>query len=298
MKSIKTISVNSAFVDQDGNTEHDFLSSLNQFDAKGNVVEEVSYSEANVIESKSSFIYDNEGHLLEETTWLDEEEISDKKKYTYNEEGKIRWIEIEYSDGSKSTHSIEYSDKLIKLTITDENGEFDGSETRKFDENGNIIELTKIDSDGETEQKFISEYDEKQNLISNIEFDRDGDIRVKRHYEYDEKNRRIIDTGYNLSDEINYTRTYTYNDADQLVEETVNDYTIIYEYDDKGKDTRQITYNNKEIESIKLFRYTEDGLLDEEISVHADEKYTLVPQLLHEEDANYLSKKYTYEFYE
>ena len=298
MKTIKGIRVNSAFVNQDGDTEHDFLSLLTQFDDKGNVVEEISYSEADVIESKSSFIYDHDGHLLEETTWLDEEEISDKKKYTYNEEGKIRWIEIEYSDGSQSKHAIEYSDKLIKLTITDENGQFDGSEIRKFNENGQIIELTRIDSDGQTEQRFISEYDEKQNLISNIEFDRDGDIRVKRRYEYDEKNRRITDTGYNLSDEINYSKTYTYNDADQLEQETVDDYTIIYEYDEKGKDTRQITYKNEEIESIKLFRYTDDGLLDEEISVHAGEEYTLVPQLLHEEDANYLSKKYIYEFYE
>ena len=108
-------------------------------DAKGNVMEELNWSDPDTLESKSSFIYDAEGHLLEETTFLNEEDISDKKKYKHDKDGKIAEVDIEYGDGSVSTQVFEYKGNHNLLTTTDENGEFEGSEERIFDEKGKPV---------------------------------------------------------------------------------------------------------------------------------------------------------------
>ena len=163
---------------------------------------------------------------------------------------------------------------------------------------GNLSEFIRTDAEHETEQRLIYQYDENQNLTASVEYDRDGDIRIKRIYEYDEENRRISDSGYNLAGEVIYAKTYIFNNEGKLVEETVDEYTIVYEYDDNGRDSRHLTYKDDELESIKIFRYNEDGLLTEEISVQSGERYTIVPHLLSEENTNFLSKKYIYEFYE
>lgn len=297
MKSIKSITINNAFVNQDGETEYEFLSSLTRMDQNGKVLEEINWSDQDTLESKSSFVYDDEGHLLEEAAFLNEEDVSDQKKYIYDSDGRISRIEVQYGDGSLSKQVFEYKGGKTLMTITDENGEFEGSEERIFNENGNIVEYTRKGPENETESQYLYQYDENQNLTASVELDRDGDIRVKRIYEYDEKNRRISDTGYNLAGEVIYSRTYLYNDADQIEEETVDEYTIVFEYDDSGRDSRHLTYKNDDLESIKLFRYNEDGLLAEEISVQSGERYTIVPHLLSEENTNFLSRKYSYEFY-
>jgi len=301
MLKIKEVIGLTALVSGDQVREDEYQSNLTRYDKNEKVIEYIDFTSDGEIENKTTFLYDEKGNLLEETHFVDEEEVSEVMICKRNEDGKIVSMEINYADGSKTIKQYERIDNTETIIVTDEDGEFDGKETRVFDANNHLLEYTRVDYNNKVEQRFVYEYDSNGLVLSIQEYASGNQLFSTTKSNYDEKGNPIKVVVFAPSGKVIKKVESQFNEQGDPVSEKYNDkYVVNTEYDEKGNDTKQETINllTGLTEVLKNYHYDENGMLVEEVSFSVGQEYHTKPGVLAKSLSSYLSTIYQYKFYE
>lgn len=216
-----------------------------EYDAFGNVVEEVYYSADGSVSRK--YVYKNEynaeGNLQKTVRYDDRGDILSRKEYKYRENGK--------------------KEQVIWYSL---NGSMIGEE--EYDIDGNLVKDTDYNSDGSIYSTYEYEYDANGNVSSmrSKRYYEDGDIHLygdNRYEEYDSDGKITSSTIYD-------------EDGDDILS--------YEEYDSDGNSVRIMTYLRLEDICIVLdtvYEYGDDGYMvgsvtyDEEGKIYEREKWEI-----------------------
>ncbi|RKX17146.1 MAG: hypothetical protein DRP35_11430 [Candidatus Zixiibacteriota bacterium] len=301
MEKIKSITGNTAFIDENGKPENNYKSSYQEFDSQQNIIKEMYYTIDGEIETANGYKFNESNLLIEETHYLDETEIADQLNYFYNDDGKLNKIETNYSDGSKSIKTINRTELKISATILDEENNFEGEEIQVFDQQGNVIEETIYDEEKKISQKFLHSYNSENQIISTTEHGEGGEFIIKKTFEYNKKGQITKESHYNRHEKLLKRITFEYDNEGELIMQQIgNSYLIKTTFDDKKRRVKDetIDLSNNVIADLKEYKYDENNFMIEEISYKMGQQYELEPGVFGRGRSNYISTKFTYEFYD
>ncbi|MDP4187571.1 MAG: hypothetical protein Q8907_04675 [Bacteroidota bacterium] len=297
MQKIKTRTIFTSLVNNNGSMDNEYKNSFERFDENGNLIEEIVYTNEGNVESRNQYDFDEKGRMVREVNYIDEEEIGDVKNYILDAEGKITGKDIEYADGSKSFERTQRSSTSTTTTFTDEDGEFDGKEERKLDGNGNVIEFIRYGFNKNMEQHIVYEYNDDSKLTGSVEYEGEYILR-KTEYQYDENGNQTLEVARTRKGELISRRVRKYDEKNHLIELSAPHFMIRYDYDEKGNMIREENVlSNGTLQNLTLYTYNEDNLLIEERIYRAGEEYSVGGELMAHEESEHLSKKYAYEFF-
>jgi hypothetical protein len=262
MKEIKVFTSN---ISRDGEVRNEFQSFFQKLTDDDKILEEITWSAKNEIESKTVYEYDPKGRLVKELNYYDEEDFSDGRELTYNDNDQLEIIKISYADGSETVQQYERLPNLSRIRYYNEDNELEYTEERKFDERNNLLEFAKYGPANELEHKVMLVYDDHDRLSETHDFNYSEDFRSLTRIEYDNRNNIISEITRTEKGNVISSRTYTYNEQNEVVEEIVNDYTITFEMNDQGQRTeRKITNQYGQLEELNTYVYDDEGRLLED----------------------------------
>lgn len=262
---MKEIKVYTANISRDGEVRHEFLSFYQKITDDDKLVEEITYSGEDEIESKSLYEYDAKGRIVKEENYFDEEQFSDGRELAYNDHDQLEMIRIKYADGSETLQKYERQPNFSRITYFNEDNELEYIEERKSDENNNLLEFVKYGPDHNPEHKVIFSIDDHGRPFETRDNNILEDFRSITRMEYDDRNNPVKEVSYTEKGNIISSRISAYNEKNELVEEVVNDYTISYVIDDQGQRIeRKVANQSGQLEELTTYRYDENGRLLEE----------------------------------
>ena len=301
MKKIKSVShFVAAVANPDETVEHWNLKTYRELDMDGRETLEIHYQTDGKIESKTIAEFNQKGLLINRITFIAEDEIAENYSYSYNDKGDIAIQEIKYADGSSSFKKFDHQKNEINIHIKDDEDDEEGREVLKFDDQENLIEESSWDEDEKLLSKNLMQYDENNNLILKEEFGEDEEFLSKTHYTFDERGNQIEMLSVTPNDEIISRRQSIFNEENLVVEESVDGYTIKYDYEEDGRRIRdEIMDPHNNIESFTEYEYNEDKILSNTVSCH---KGNLMQSAESGSKggkrAAFILSNYVYEFYE
>jgi hypothetical protein len=226
------------------------MSSYTQFNEKGHIIREISYSSDEKPEQMTTYKYNDADQLMEEILFDEENEIAERKTYEYDDKGRMLKKLIHYADDTFDTMHYEYN------------------------ENGLIMNKHIVDADGIEENKHVYEY-EKGNLIRSAEYDNEGTLLSEEAWKYDEKGNEIEMTKWDKADDrlistlVDYfengdrQKVRVYNHEEELVEK------ILYEENEEGTLLRIIEEDPYNLNTTE-FIYDERKNLIEQIELNRE----------------------------
>src|SRR5690606_6430662 len=134
------------------------------------------------------------GQLIEEKQYTTGEIPDQQITYEYNESGMVALATVRYLDGSASFRKYLRDEAQNTTTIesTDQDGEFEGSEFRRFDGEGKVLEEIFYDSENNITEKTETEYDDYGRVIEMVALDTEGFETVRFYDYYNNDEGRVI----------------------------------------------------------------------------------------------------------
>lgn len=262
---MKEIKVYTANISRDGEVRHEYLSFYQKISDDDKLIEEITYSGEDEIESKSLYEYDANGRVIKEMNYFDEEEFSDGREMAYNEHDQLEMIRIKYADGSETLQKYERQPNFSRINYFNEDNELEYVEERKSDENNNLLEFIKYGPNKKPEYKVTFIYDDHDRLSETRENNISEDFRSITRMEYDTKNNPVKEIAFTEKGNIISSRFSSYDDKNELIEEIVNDYKVTYVINDAGQRVeKKITNQSGQLEELTTYSYDELGRLLEE----------------------------------
>ena len=264
MKKIKSTT---AFLNDPETNEVLYKQSYIEYDENGKVLITEDWADETELTSKTVSRYSDKGNLIEEIIYSSEKEISDKTVYLRDDNDEIERVEREYGDGSKTIQIVEIDNehKIRIYTTTDEEGEFDGKEIYKFNEQKNITEKIIYNFENIIEEHIQYEYDGEK-IVLQTEFESDGKIFAIKKYVYDTNNNLTEVITTNTKGAIISRATYTYDSQNRITEQKIsNSYVIKFSYDDEKNIKIEERFNKVDMLVQRTeYIYNEEQLLLEE----------------------------------
>lgn len=262
---MKEIKVYTANISRDGEVRHEFLSFYQKLLDDDKLIEEITFSGEDEIESKTIYEYDANGRIIKEMNYFDEEEFSDGRELVYNSSDQLEMIRIKYADGSETLQKYERQPNFSRIGYFNEDNDLENTEERKSDANDNLLEYAKYGPDHDLEYKVTFIYDDHDRLSETQENNISEDFRSITRVEYDDKNNPVKEVAYTEKGNVISSRLSSYNEKNELIEEIVNDYTISYQINDLGERVeRKMTNQSGQLEELTTYIYDEAGRLTEE----------------------------------
>jgi len=262
---MREIKVYTANISRDGEVRHEFLSFYQKISDDDKLIEDVTWSARDEIESKTLYEYDSKGRMIKEMNYYDEEEFSDGRELAYNDQDQLELVRIKYADGSETLQKYERQPNFSRISYYTEDNELEYTEERKMDENNKLLEFTKYGPGNEPELRVNFIYDDYDRLSESRENNISEDFRSVTRLEYDDRNNPVKEVAYTEKGNVMSSRFSSYNEKDELIEEVVNDYTISYVINEQGERVeRKITNQSGQLEELTTYIYNEEGRLIEE----------------------------------
>jgi len=201
----------------------------------------------------------------------------------------------------KENHTVFINNKgeIIETTIYDSLGIYEEKFLSKYDTRGNKIEYNIYNKYNKLKSKITYHYDKKDNLLERSRYNSDGSLSEKTHYVYDTRNNKIEENVFNSKSGNKSTFIYdkknriiksnVYNSSDKLISnfkydkqgrkiEMYKQYTLknvlfqdgINIYDKKGNEIENDYYNNKILESKRIYKYNNNGQISEDETYNLD----------------------------
>ncbi len=231
-----------------------------EYDAYGQCLKEMYYSETGTVNSYKVYEYDEAGRCLSELEYDGEEVLCNSHTMVYDENGNmIKYISTDRY--GKDTYEYQYDDagKRIKSLEYKEDGKLFGWNEYEYDGEGKLIKDLYYFGNGKLNCVIEYKYNDKGNVIeedtywSFVGFDSPRDV---RKYTYDENNNLISDEFRGDLHQSWGTFTdrweYQYDDNNQLIQSTLysSQYDIVdhkmeyyvYEYDENGNMIKEEYY--------------------------------------------------------
>ena len=262
---MKEIKVYSANIGRDGEVRHEYLNFYQKYADDGKLIEEITYSGEDEIESKTLYDYDAKGWMIKEMNYYDEEEFSDGRVLEYNDHDQLDIIRIKYADGSETIQKYERQPNFSRISYFNEDNELEYTEERKSDKNDYLLDYSKYGPTNKLEYQVTVNYDDHGRLFETRENNISEDFRSVTRIEYDGKNNPVKEIAYTEKGNVMSSRLSKYNEKNEVIEEIVNDNTISYVINDQGlRVERKVTNESGQLEELNTYSYDEDGRLVEE----------------------------------
>jgi hypothetical protein len=299
MKKIRKITRYHSVVGENDELLHEYKRSLQEFDINNNRIKDIDYTSSGEIETASRFKYDDKDRLIEEMHYFDEEEVGEVVRYKFNEEGKTKEIETTYADGSVSLKKISRLENMLSVKAYDEDGEQDGEDLIKYNEDGKVVEEINFDEDHAVAQRAVYTYNNKQQVESRIDYGAKDEFLQKVVFEYDNNGNAVRETQLNRKDKPVRQVVYNYNKENKLVGWENSQHMHKSKYNEEGKLVYEETINNinKMVEGFTEYKFDEDGLLAQSRSFEMGEQYQMQPGVMARTKLNFVVIRYEYEFF-
>ncbi len=238
------------------------LTSFKEYDLKGNLIREITYSPVGEIENNYSSEYDENNYQIVNNIFDENNKLLERHEYQREKDGRI----------------------LVEKCFYSESSDFDTT-YYKYDDNNNLIEKTNFDSDNELYAIKKNVY-KNNNLVNSKIFNEYDELELEENFLYNEKNEMIENVEINhLEKEKRYLK-YEYNDSGYKTKTLIfnrNKQLIAksyFEYDVKNQLIEQ--YDEDEYHSITTkFIYNENGDViiqerynkDEELIIKFENEY-------------------------
>lgn len=246
-------------------TSDGVLTSLQEFDARGNLLLEISYNPDGSTGEKNEYSYDAQGNLTGSILYGEDDEVLETGKIMRDDKGNPIREEIIYLDGSVDAVKYRYESGLLmeKVRETDEE-EIEWKEVYRY-ENGKVILYEKYDGDERLVYQVKNVYDDGVMKGTEIWSEEEGEP-FRQVIEYDDKGRRSLELKYNARDKLIERNQFEVNDEGKVVRMTEENIsrknTTEFTYDDSGRVTRQVErdMNGKLVSDITR-SYDDEGRL-------------------------------------
>lgn len=226
---------------------HNFVTKENyKFDKNGNNTHEESYLEDGKYGNLNEYYYDRMNNALLTVAFDEKRKEVYRMKDSLNHKGyRVKQTNsVNLNQQIYEYHFIKQTPSYIEYYTTissNYNGlrtdfeKWKYSTAERFDDNGNLISSSTI-TNGEEKIDFINKYDQKGNLVEKV------DYRFNAKWTHKYKDRKLIE------------RRYTALDSN-------NNNEIVYDHDDFGNITKQVTKVNGVLDSKGTFttQYTYDS---------------------------------------
>ena len=247
--------------------EESFLKTNIEFDNNGNEIVKELYYGPNELESKTINRFNEKGLLLEEVNYGEDNEIADSTIYERNEEDKLVKSIMTFADGSKTikTYLREKEGKEITLSEVSDEGEFESKERIVLDEKGNVIHRISFDENDNIIEQHKFEFSDNKDILKEITFE--GEVLFSEtHFIYDENNNLVKRVTQNAEGKTIEWALYKYDENGKNIEQQYGDYSLYkMEYNTKGLLVREQKVNAMGVvDYSKNYVYNEEDLLIEE----------------------------------
>ncbi len=300
MTNIKRLTKYVALSGNNDEKINEYKSYEQQFDVHQNCIKEIEFTKLGEIDNASAYTFNDKHKMIEEIHYFNHDEIGEHIKYIVDEEGKRLEIETIYADNAKSVKKINRSDQLVTAKSFDEEGEFEGEESVKFDNKGRPVEEVQLDEERNILQRSVFEYNESNNVHSRINYGEHDEFQMKSLFEYDDHNNLVKLMQLNQKDELIASYVYEYDKQGNQTLQQSNHHLIHTEYDDQGRIIIEETKNrsNNMVEKLIEYKYGEHGHVIEERMFSMGDAYQLEPGVFSRTASSFLVTRYEYEFYE
>lgn len=248
-------------------------------DQLGNVTKLEHYNYDGEVESKTEFEFDEKGRLIEERQYSKVDSPDQTIRITYNESGKPGSVKVIYADGSVSNKTYERNidERTTTILIVDQDGDEEGKEYRKFDEEDRILEEVIYNDFGNIESKREFEYDEHGYVVESVEMDSEG-FETVRFYDYyrDDKAQVVKIETLNAEEKIIRIDTFELDERGNRAKHQMHNverggmYVDVREFDEKDNEIRFERFMGERPIEIVETKFREDGLLQEKESRSGD----------------------------
>jgi len=279
-KKIKKIEEYTQLTNTNGEVVNEFITYRQELNEAGKTVLDAAWESNGALQNKSTYTYDDKGNQISQKVFLDEENVSEEWTYAYDEQQKLIQKTVEYADGSISSYQKNIEpENTFEWVAKDEDGEFEGKEISKFNNNDLLLINIEEDDEGFELLRKEFEYDENDNMISQTIFE-NGEPLSKEIMKYDANNNLIHSVSLSPGgNKISETKYY-YNENNKLSYRDINDeMRVEYTYDENGNQT-EIKQTNLQTElnlGLVQFKYNEEGVLIEKLVYEMGAQYELEP---------------------
>jgi hypothetical protein len=211
-----------------------YLFNETEYNSKGAIISQSSYTSDGLLVEKMAFEYDEQGRIITQYYFTESDEPSEVVEYLRNDKGLLIKDVKKYLDGSFDTSTYLYDDQerltekitvdddgmtdlhekflwkdklLLKHEATDAEGNIISSEEFKYDDKGNVIEHTLMDEETGENQRTLSTFDEANHKTGDELYNDEGDLIEKVTYKSDESG-KLISSEFDSSQKWSTTEYY------------------------------------------------------------------------------------------
>jgi YD repeat-containing protein len=275
--------------------EEEFLESVIEIDANGNVLVESKFDSDGELEEKNSYQYESHGKLIEHVLLYAAEDVTEKRILKRDDKGKLL-EEIKYygdDSGERTTYSYDEKENLVERKQYDEEGEFQSQETFSYDDKGSLTEHKKMDRNGKVEEHRTFSKNETDHTISENEFNASGTLVSKTMIKFDNAGKELSSVQTTADGKLISGATTVYDEKGNVLEKQFKDFyskTIRYSYDENNRCiTNELFDGNGMLIRKNLYGYDEEG------NVIAEQTYEM--DTTRGGRDKHFGTRYEYEFY-
>lgn len=243
--------------------EEEFLESVIELDANGNILSESKFDADGDLEEKNSYQYESHGKLAEHILLFAAEDVTEKRILTRDDKGRLL-EEIKYygdDSGERTAYTYNDKDQLTERKQYDEEGEFQSQETFAYDEKGSLIEHKRLNKEGKTEEHHTFSKDDTDHTITENEFNASGSLVSKTLSKFDEAGKELTSVQTTADGKLISGVTTTYDEKGNVLEKQFKDFyskTIRYSYDENNRCiTNELFDGNGILLRKNLYEYDE-----------------------------------------
>ena len=251
--------------DEHADTSEGILNSFQEYDARGNLILEISYNPDGSVGEKNKYSYDEQGNLTGSILYGEDDEVLETGKIVRDQKGNPVREEIVYLDGSADVVQYTYDGSLLteKVRQTDEE-EIEMKEVFRYD-NGKVILYERYDGDERLVYQVKNAYDDGVIKGTEVWSEEEGEP-FRQVIEYDEQGRRSLELKYNTRDKLIERNQFELDEEGRVARMTEENIsrknTTEFTYDGSGRVLRQVErdMNGKLVSDIGR-SYDDEGRL-------------------------------------
>jgi YD repeat-containing protein len=229
-----------SFSDFEPKAEEEFLESIIELDANGNVLLESKFESSGELEEKNTFSYESHGKLAEHVLLYAAEDVTEKRMLNRDEKGRLL-EEIKYygdDSGERTTYVYDDKDNLIERKYYDEEGDFQTQETFAYDDKGSLAEHKKFDKNGKIEEHHTFAHDDSDHSVIETELNPDGSLLSKTVFRFDANGKELTSMKTTADGKLISAVNTVYDEKGNVLEKQYKDFyskTIRYAYDEENR---------------------------------------------------------------
>ena len=239
-----------------------YLFNETEFNNKGIIISQSSYSPDGLLVEKMAFEYDEQGRITTQYYYTEPDEPSEIVEYLRNDKGLLIKDVRKYMDGSFDTTTYLYDDleRLTEKITVDDEGVTDLHEKFSWKDKL-LLKHEAIDAEGNIVSSEEFRYDDKGNVIEHVQMNEETGENQRTVSTYNDANHKTGDELYNEEGDLLEKVTFITDESGRMVSSEYDSpqkwSTTEYMYDDRGNNLGHLE-TDEEGNQLLLVEHTYD----------------------------------------